>query len=395
MKVVFILSDANRWDYINYMPFLKEQSNRGYFVEKIIPGIGFCEISEYISGLPSTENGNLFQITFKGKYGPRINKGLKNLCSITNKIPKIRWKIASKVDNYLKRSPMIDESGILNVRYAIPIDLISYFKPTESLYEYDDIHFFPNLNLLQKIKAKGHSYDIDDFVKHNKVKGTDEERLVRLQEKIKNKNLKDFTLLYIGKGEVAHETGTDDKFFHKILYKYDKVLRDIYKLLVDNYGDKFIFVFLGDHGMVNVKKYINPTRIIKDLQKIFHLVCGEDFVYFVDSTCLRFWFREKSVITDANTIILKHIGDYVDNSVDTKLIDSSYGDLIYIVKPGVMFFPDFFNLKKKKGMHGYQNTISDQWGICICMGNVTQGYCEQMHLYEINDFIYNFFDEEM
>ncbi len=53
-KVICILSDALRFDYIEKqdMKFLKEITGKGdcFYVEKIISGLGFCEIVEYVTG---------------------------------------------------------------------------------------------------------------------------------------------------------------------------------------------------------------------------------------------------------------------------------------------------------------------------------------------------------
>jgi hypothetical protein len=387
MKTVFILSDANRWDYLQYMPYLSKKAQEELHVKKIIPGIGFCEISEYLSGIPSVNNGNLFQITFNGEFNKKKYNGLNAVATITNRIPKIRWKVAHAIDSYLMRYGDLADKDILNVRYAIPVNMINYFSPTESRLAYDDPDFFRNENILYRLKDKGYTYDIEDFVKHNKIKGTDEERINRLKEKIKEKKLKDFTLLYVGKGEIAHDTGTHNSDFHSKLEEYDTLLKSIDELLEEKYGDDYVFIVLGDHGMVNVNDYIDVTPIIKRIKKKFNLRIGEDFIYFIDSTCFRIWLKDNALLSKVDLCVKDMLWEVIDTSVDVKMIDEKYGDLIYIIKPGIMFFPDFFNLKKKRGMHGYQNTIEEQKGMMVCIGDVESRQIESMHLYEVNDFI--------
>ena len=51
MNIVFILSDALRHDYIEHMPYLKKMSEENIYYENVKPGIGFCEISEYITDI--------------------------------------------------------------------------------------------------------------------------------------------------------------------------------------------------------------------------------------------------------------------------------------------------------------------------------------------------------
>ena len=66
--------------------------------------------------------------------------------------------------------------------------------------------------MLQKLLELNCDYDIQDYVYHNKVKGSDIDRLNRLLNKIKTKKLRDFTLIYVGYGEIAHIVGKDDLF---------------------------------------------------------------------------------------------------------------------------------------------------------------------------------------
>lgn len=385
MKIVFILSDALRHDYIEHMPYLKKMSEENIYFENVKPGIGFCEISEYISGLNSNENGNLFQLTFNCRFGKQRFKLLAYINGFFNHIPKIRRCTQKLISNILakKKETFIDKD-VLQVRYNIPISMIDYFEPTESRFNYDSKKFFPNNNLLLQIKALGKTYDIDDFVKHNKIKGTDEERLKRLSEKIKNKNLSDFTLLYIGKGELAHMMGTRNPKFQNRLIEYDKMLKNINSLLKKSYDNEYRLVILGDHGMVDVKKYINILPAIKTIKSKYGLSIGDNFVYFIDSTALRLWFKDKTIIPQVD----KDFSKYLEGSIDNLQIDNKYyGDLIYILKPYNIFYPDFFNTKKNKAMHGYKNTIDEQKGLCVIIGSKTDETYKEISLYEVKDIV--------
>ena len=131
MKTVFLLSDANRWDYLEFMPFLNKIKNSSFYIKQIRPGIGFCEISEYISGISSLKNGNLFQITFNGNYGKQKYKFISAVDKLIRKIPKIRSILIPKIDWYISHYCDFYNGSILNVRYAIPIALLNYFMPTE------------------------------------------------------------------------------------------------------------------------------------------------------------------------------------------------------------------------------------------------------------------------
>ena len=71
-KVVFILSDAFRYDYVfkHNLSFLKEKviSNQVHLIKNIHPSTGFCEIVEYVTGQSSLEHGLLSRFLLKENY---------------------------------------------------------------------------------------------------------------------------------------------------------------------------------------------------------------------------------------------------------------------------------------------------------------------------------------
>lgn len=385
MKIVFILSDALRNDYIQYMPFLNKMSESHTYYKNVIPGVGFCEISEYVTGIESIKNGNLFQITFSGKYGKPQFRFASRINKISNYIPRVRRYTYQLFDKYLSRHERdFLHKDILKVRYNIPIDMLNYFRPTESRFEYDSEDFFPESNLFVQLRKSGKTYDIDDFVQHNKIKGTDEERLERLNNKIKNKKLADFTLLYIGKGEIAHMTGTTNVEFHKKLREYDNMLEKTKMLLDSSYKDDYCFIILGDHGMVDIEEYIDVRPLLKRLEGEVGLIVGEDYVYFIDSTAFRVWIKDSGKKDECNNIIYEYLKNDLD---DLEINSSSYGDLIYVLQPGKVFFPDFFNTKRNKAMHGYTNLIEEQSGMCVVIGTNEQKIIENLELHETKDVV--------
>ncbi|EMU55854.1 alkaline phosphatase family protein [Clostridium butyricum] len=391
MKVVCILSDALRHDYIEKMDFLKKMSNEKYYIKKIKPGLGFCEISEYVTGMDSIKNENVFQITFNNKFSS-IEGKVKILSKLNNfmgSIPKVRKYTDKIISKYVETDKFyVDTNEIKRVRYNIPLELLKYFKPTESYYKYDDNNFFFEKNIFNDMKKSNISYDIDNFVEHNKIKGTDEERLENLRKKINTKSLKDFTLLYIGYGELAHVLGTKDIKFNHILKQYDLKLKSIYDDLINQYDNDACLVILGDHGMVDVEKYININKNIDEICKKNNLIKGNDIVYFIDSTFVRIWIKDKSKVENIERELKnEYLNDIEPIEFDDR-IKSIYGDIIIMLKPGKVFFPDFFNRKKIKGMHGYSNEICEQQGMMLILGeSIKKSAYNNLHLHEAKDIL--------
>lgn len=381
-KIICILADAFKDTYIEQynLRFLenKLKEEKGiYYIKKIYPSTGFCEIVEYVTGKVAEENGYLAQVAFKEKWYKNVNKAnfkfylIEKIENVILKIPKFRnfycKKLQKILDHYLVK---YFSEEIVRIRYKIPITLLPYLKATESAIEYDNYNFGKKNNLFYQLKKLKKTYDLEDFVKFNKIKGSDRERLENLKNKIKNKNLKDFTLIYIGYGELAHfYTTSSEKLQHELL-KFDKEIENIVRLLKENYKDYEIMI-LGDHGMVNVNNYINIYPIIRKISKKFKIKNKKDFIYFLDSTLLRISLKDKGLIDKISIFLKNELEGKYEEKMDSYFTNfgSEYGDIKILLKAGNVFFPDFFNSKKIKGMHGYNSLEKEQSGIFVSLSS--------------------------
>jgi len=404
-KVIFILADAFRYDYIYKfnLRFFKImiEKKKYFYVKKVIPSTGFCEIVEYITGKEALEHRMFTQITVRdGWYLLKLSNFLKFLDRAyynnpLRKIPKIRGIYKSLIDSVINEIlRKFISSDVINVRYNIPISFLPFLKAVESKYEYDSFEFGGDSNLFVWMRKKKVSYDIDDFIKHNRVKGTDEDRLNRLEEKIRKKILKDFTLLYIGYGELAHFYGTNHPFVRKKIEEFCERVKKIFNLLKQNYKD-FVLIIMGDHGMIDVYKYVNVINVFKKVLREVNkeLLLFVDYIYFIDSTLFRVWFRDKKMVKPVQEKLFYYLKGVIE--MDNELLSylgkfrPNYGDIILLLKPGHMFFPDFFNIKPNKGMHGYWNKYPEQFGMLIAIGTGLQKFSlvEKMKLSEVKNFI--------
>jgi predicted AlkP superfamily pyrophosphatase or phosphodiesterase len=76
-KSTFIfLLDAFRYDYISRdtTPFLHKSSQDGFYIKKIKPSFGFCERTEFFTGMKPSESGYFSAIGFDPKNSEYKNK---------------------------------------------------------------------------------------------------------------------------------------------------------------------------------------------------------------------------------------------------------------------------------------------------------------------------------
>jgi len=398
-KVVCILSDAFRFDYIDKynLQFFKESIKRRdcFYAKKIVPGTGFCEIIDYVSGKGTTDHQMLTQLNIKSNWGniPR-NKWLEFLAWCNSIFPCRKIPVLNKIYNQLM-DKLILRSGIpqemVDLRYNVPINILPFIELVESKYSYDSENFGGKENIFRWMKKRKIEYEIDDFVEFNKIFGTNEVRLNNLKAKIYNRKLKDFTLLYIGYGELAHFEGTNSKKLGNVLNGYTNTVEEINILLSKNYDD-FVLIILGDHGMIDVSSYIDVGTLIDDFAEEAGLRYFDDYIYFLDSTLCRIWLKDRNNTEIMESKITTVLTNYIENGKDVeKYFDHfkpRYGDIILLLKPGAVFFPDFFNLKKNKAMHGYWNLYDHQASTMLVFGNhVKKGQINKMHLYEVNHYL--------
>ncbi len=130
-------------------------------------------------------------------------------------------------------------------------------------------------------------------------------------------------------------------------------------------------VLFGDHGMVTVTRRVNVAAALTRTD----LVPGVDYVHFLDSTMVRFWFltsRAKpeisAVMSDLKGVTL--VDDEARHRHRIAGCDRRNGDACYLAAPGVIVSPDFFQAggAAPKGMHGYDPECEDNQGIFIADG---------------------------
>ena len=85
---------------------------------------------------------------------------------------------------------------------------------------------------------------------------------------------------------------------------------------------------------------------------------GEGYVYFLDSTMARFWFhddRVRQTVLDAltNADFGRLIGDDELRRQHAFFPDRRFGEVIFMINPGLVIAPDFYRGAPPRGMHTY------------------------------------------
>jgi hypothetical protein len=122
----------------------------------------------------------------------------------------------------------------------------------------------------------------------------------------------------------------------------------------------------SDHGMVRTERSFDLMRRIRGVE----LDEGRDYTVFYDSTMARFWFSSDEArleIADALASLdcgailtddeLRREGVYFE--------DRRFGELVFLMKPGVMIVPSHMGARAPLGMHGYTPEHPDSYAVLM------------------------------
>lgn len=132
---------------------------------------------------------------------------------------------------------------------------------------------------------------------------------------------KDIDYVYFGElDSFAHKYGIKSKEFIKLIKKID---REVSKLDFD--------IILSDHGMVDIEENVKVP---------WSRDC------FIDGDMARYWGGEEELKEIKNKLPLDK-----GKLLDWK--DKRFGQLIFLANTGILIYPNFWDKKPSKAMHGY------------------------------------------
>lgn len=178
-----------------------------------------------------------------------------------------------------------------------------------------------------------------------------------------------FAYIYLGALDgILHNEGKRGAGVARKLEWYQERLRPIITRAQERYNHLRLFVF-SDHGMTDTI----ATCPLMDRINGLGLRFGKDYLAAYDSTMARFWFnhsRARDMISaELEREPRGHImtpGEHSRWGCDFP--GNAYGDLFFLMDPGVLLCPSFMGEKPLAGMHGY--SPEDKDSIASFMTNV-------------------------
>jgi Type I phosphodiesterase / nucleotide pyrophosphatase len=183
----------------------------------------------------------------------------------------------------------------------------------------------------------------------------------------------------------SHLFGIEGRRFRSTLNAMDARVARIVASARRRMGDIDVVLF-SDHGMSTATAY----RSLPELRR--HRAFGRSFVFALDATMVRLWFRRghDAVREEVLELVTSKLpGGRLLDDADRRRFHIAfphrdYGDEIYLVPPGEIIFPNFHSYVRPRAMHAYDPGDRDQQGIVITTGAGTAPLADRVEMVDVH-----------
>lgn len=389
-KILFILLDAFRHDYINSVdtPFLYSKTQAGVYARKLKSTTGFTQRSAIFTGAKGRDTGMFTMYTFDPDGSPfrflrdsaRL-KGFQRWDSLLDSLPSVPGLRRAKrrlKENYKAAEQRYREWIYRETkRYAshappsyIPLELLPFIGVSEDTRP---IHLPHGLNQETVFDVFTRERVEYKFVMFPEVNCDDQAVFATLLDESKS-SARVVLGQFSDSDSLIHHCGPSAVKRREVVGEIDRRLRAI----ASRYTESTTWVIIGDHGMTDVVEEMDVVAALATLQDKRKVTIGTDYLLFIDSTMARFrWLTAAGrdfVAAIPELRQFERLGRFVDGEIaahyNIPIDDRRYGDLIWWANLGVLLFPDYFHDRHthNKGMHGYDTDHDDMKGFLLAFG---------------------------
>jgi hypothetical protein len=343
MKAVlplFIFVDACGWEIIRNDPFAKNFAENRKQLASVFGYSSTC-VPSILSGRWPDEHRNWCYFVYDPKNSPfkslRALRWLPN--ALTGRRIFRRW-----LSKFVK--VQLSFRGYFDL-YNIPFKYISLYDFTEKKSPLQPRGMNRGPNIFDFLEGKKIRYHV------SAPENAEAANLEALISDVKKEEI-DFAFLYWpGLDGLLHMVGNKSPEVPAKLRVYEQWIEKLLATAKQHYSEVRVYIF-SDHGMANCDELLDLKSKIEPLPLQF----GEDYVVVYDSTMARFWFfndRARDEITRCLSQIPQGriVPDAELKQLRTLFEDRYFGELIFLVKEGVLIVPSHMGERPIRGMHGY------------------------------------------
>ena len=337
---IYTFVDAFGWEVYQHYGFLNHLLTHSRPLETTF-GFSSAADPSILTGRYPDEHGHWSSFYYSPETSPF--KWFKYLAMLPGVIFD-RWRVRHMLSKLIKK--MFGYTGYFEL-YSVPFAKLPYF---DYLEKHD--YFVPGgiLNtdtIFDWCVQKNIPYYCSNW-RHS------EEQILEANKREIRKGKIQMTYLYLPKLDaVMHNHGTRHPVVEQKIRWLEQQVSEVYQLAKEHYEEVSLYL-ISDHGMADVKGSVDLIRRIEGLGLEF----GKDYVAMYDSTMARFWFNND----DARLMVTQSLKDVPEGRIvsDAELKamhvpheDQKFGELFFLMDPGMLINPSFMGLNVIPGMHGY------------------------------------------
>lgn len=346
---LFCFIDALGWRLVERYGFLNEFLTHRQRLDTILGYSCTCDPT-ILTGLPASQHGHFSFYYYNPKDSPFKWMPLLDVLpkSITN-----RGRVRHWISRLLKK--VFGFTGYFQI-YTMPFTLMPYFDYSERR----DIYAPGGINsgaptIFAEWEKANVSYALSPWW------NGECDNLAWLKQEFSARQPRACYLYLAAMDAILHQYGNAAIQVEQKIRWYEDQLRLLVAEAEKHYQEVRLFVF-SDHGMTDVTSLSSLRKQVESLPLQF----GRDYAAVFDSTMARFWFLNDEarrqitdlLVTQKNGRILsdQELRDY-----GCYFPDGKYGQLFFLLDPGVLLCPSHLGEAPLKGMHGYAPEDPDSW----------------------------------
>jgi hypothetical protein len=337
---LFIMIDACGWEIVKSDPFARGFAPNRHRLESVFGYSSAC-VPSILSGRWPAEHRNWCYFVYDPVNSPfRMLRTLRWLPSaLTGR--RIVRRLLTKI---VKRQ--LNFRGYFDL-YNIPFKYISLYDFTEKKSPLKPGGMNRGPNIFDFLTRRHIPYFVSD------PDETERENLDELKAKITAQEI-DFAFMYWpGLDGLLHSVGNDSPQIPAKLRDYEKWIQELLDTAKYHYREIHLYIF-SDHGMANCDERLDLRGRIDALP----VRMEQDYAVVYDSTMARFWFfneRARQVITESLQQVSQGriVPDEELEAMHACFEDRYFGELIFLVKEGVLIVPSHMGERPIRAMHGY------------------------------------------
>jgi hypothetical protein len=335
--------DACGWEIVKNDPFAQSFAPYRARLESVFGYSSAC-VPSILSGRWPVEHRNWCYFVYDPKNSPfRMLRPLRWLPKAITSRRVVRRLLTKLVKRRLNFRGYFD-------LYNIPFKYISLFDFTEKKSPLKPGGMNCGSNIFDFLTRRHIPFFVSD------PDCSERGNLDALKDKVAARDI-DFAFMYWpGLDGLLHSVGNQSPEIPAKLRHYEAWIGELLAKAKDHYREVRLYIF-SDHGMANCDELLDLRSKIDALPARM----AEDYAVVYDSTMARFWFFNdgaRSAITAALQAVPQGriLPDSELEQMRALFPDRYFGELIFLVREGVLIVPSHMGERPIRAMHGYHPT---------------------------------------